>query len=154
MSTLIVLAAAVAIAGYVNRDLIRVKIASVYARVAPKAGTLGKPAAASEDNLDGDAPWALSALPECLLQVSHSSGSPSYVRAHLPVGAVPIDPPDNLTYGDCRITLRDWQAFVRRGRDRFRIPPIVRFFHVGNRLAMLRQAGGSADLRVYEPVTP
>ena len=36
LSTVIVFAVAIVVAGWVNRDLIRIKIASVYARVAPK----------------------------------------------------------------------------------------------------------------------
>lgn len=153
MSTFIVLGVAVVIAGWVNRDLIRLKIASVYARVSPKAGASQPPVGAASQNFHGDAPWALSALPECLRQLSESQGSPGYVRAHLPSNAVPIVPPDNLRYGDCSIDVRGWQAFVHRGSDVFRIPPVADFFRAGVHLVMLRVANGSAELRIYEPVT-
>ncbi len=153
MSTAIVLTVAVIVAGWVNRDLIRLKIASAYTRVAPKASTPRALAGGSSQNMHGDAPWALSALPECLRQQSESRGSPRYVRGHLPADAVPVAAPDSLRYGDCSIDVRGYQAFVHRGNDVFRIPPEVEFFHAGNALAVLRTAGGSADLRVYEPVT-
>jgi len=70
ISTAIVLTIAIVVAGWVNRDLIRIKIASVYARVAPKPGPSNSPERAKEAGLAGDAPWALSALPECLTQTS------------------------------------------------------------------------------------
>jgi len=150
MSTLIVVAVAVGIAGWVNRDLIRLKIASVYARVASKAGHMQTPVGPT-DNFRGEAPWALSALPECLRQDSESSGSLHYVREHLPHDAVPVAPPADLAYGDCTIAVRGEEAFVRRGSDRFLIPPRVRFYRAGALLAMLREAAGSVELRVYEP---
>ena len=154
MSTLIVLAIAIAIAAWVNRDLIRLKIASVYARVPAKPGSSQAPVSASSASLRGDAPWVLSALPDCLRQESESRGTPLYVRAHLPPNASPIVPPDNVRYADCTIAVRGWEAFVRRGNDVFRIPPRVEFFKSGKLLVMLRIADGSADLRTYQPVTP
>ena len=154
VSTFIVLAVAIAVAAWVNRDLIRLKIASVYARVPVKPGASPAPAGGSSASLRGDAPWVLSALPECLRQQSDSRGTPLYVRAHVPSNASPIVPPDNVRYGDCQIAVRGWEAFVRRGSDVFRIPPRVQFFKAGALLVVLRIADGTADLRTYRPVTP
>jgi hypothetical protein len=154
LSTFIVLTIAIAIAAWVNRDLIRLKIASVYARVPVKPGESQAPRSGSTAGLRGDAPWALSALPECVRQQSESRGTPLYVRAHVPPNASPIVPPDNLRYGNCTIAVRGWEAFVRRGNDVFRIPPRVQFFKSGNLLVMLRIANGSGDLRIYQPATP
>ena len=137
--------------GWANRDLIRIKIASVYARVPAKAGG---PAAASQGpvlGLAGDAPWALSALPECVVQVSESSGPAAYVRAHLPRAAAAIVPPATLVYGDCTITIAGDQAFVRRGPDRLHIPPHVQFYRAPGLLALIREDSHGAQLRVYEP---
>lgn len=153
MSTLIVLGIAILIAAWVNRDLIRLKIASVYARVPTKAGPAQARVNDSSASLRGDAPWALSAFPECVRQQSESRGTPLYVRAHVPPGATQIVPPNNVRYGDCTIAIRGWQAFVHRGKDAFRIPPQVEFFSSGKSLVVLRIANGSADLRVYDPVT-
>lgn len=153
MSTFIVLGVAILIAAWANRDLIRLKIASVYARVPAKPGASHAPADASSASLRGDAPWALSALPECLREQSSSQGTPHYVRAHMPPHATPIVPPKNLRYGDCTIAIRGWEAVVRRGSDVFRIPPMVRFFNSARGLVVLRIARGSGDLRVYTPVT-
>jgi hypothetical protein len=104
--------------------------------------------------MSGDAPWALSALPECLTQVSKSTGSRRYVRAHLPRNAVRVMPPARLSYADCTISIDDDEAFVRRGADRFRIPPSVQFYRVRGEVAMMRETAASVELRVYQPVRP
>jgi len=151
LSAVIVLGVAVLAAGWANRDLIRIKIASVYARVPAKPGGSGAPARGQSSALGGDAPWALSALPECLTQVSESSGPANYVRSRLPRGAAAIVPPATLVYGNCTITIAGDQAYVRRGPDRLHIPPSVRFYRASGLLALMRQGSHGAELRVYEP---
>ena len=151
LSTAIVLGVAIAVAAWVNRDLIRIKIASVYARVPPKAGAPGTPERRPAGALWGDAPWALSALPECLIQTSESTGPSAYVRARLPAGAAAIVPPATLVYGDCSISIAGDEAYVRRGADRLRIPPRVRFYRAHGVLALVRQTAQGAELRIYQP---
>lgn len=102
--------------------------------------------------LAGDAPWALSALPDCLTQTSESTGSFDYVRAHLPPGAVRVVPPSTLVYGNCTLTIAGDQAYVRRGADRLRIPPVVRFYRAPGVLALIRLAAHASQLRIYQPV--
>ena len=136
---------------WAERDLIRIKIASVYASAPPKpepASTTGHGSAAG---LRGDAPWALSALPECLIQTSETTGPLDYVLKHLPSGAVQIVPPAVLAYCDCTIFVRGDEAYVRRGVDRFRIPPRVRLYRTAGSLALLRLGPGGNELRVYQP---
>jgi hypothetical protein len=151
VSTVIVLAVAVVVAGWTNRDLIRIKLASVYARASAKPGAFAGFERATEAPLSGDAPWALSALPECLTQTTESEGSFAYVRAHLPAGAVPILPPARLVYGDCSIRIVGDEAYVRRGVDRLRIPPRVQFYRADGLLVLIRRATQGDELRVYEP---
>jgi hypothetical protein len=151
ISTIIVFAVAIAVAGWMNRDLIRIKIASVYASAPPKPVASTPLGGAGSVPLQGDAPWALSALPECLVQVSETTGSADYTVAHLPAGSVPVQPPAALRYGDCTISLTGDEAFVSRGADRFRIPPKVRFYRTAQTLALLRIEGGGTELRVYQP---
>ncbi|HEY6326798.1 MAG TPA: hypothetical protein VIW73_09850 [Candidatus Cybelea sp.] len=151
LSTVIILSAAVLATAWANRDLIRIKIGSAYAHVRAKAGGAGAPAQAPSAALRGDAPWALSALPECLTQVSESSGPAGYVRARLPRGTAPIVPPATLVYGDCTITIAGDQADVRRGADRLHIPPSVQFYRASGLLALMREDSHGAQLRVYEP---
>ena len=154
LATVIVLAIATAVAGWVNRDAIRIKIASVYARVSPKPQPSTAPGAGPSKGLRGDAPWALSALPECLIQTSESTGPLPYVLGHLPPAAAPVAEPATLRYGDCTIEVAGGEAFVRRGDDRFRIPPRVRFYRGRGVLALLRTGPNGNELRVYEATLP
>jgi hypothetical protein len=154
MSAVIVLGIGVVVAAWVNRDLIRIKMASVYAHVAPKPGASSPASSAAISSMSGDAPWALSALPECLTQVSKSSGSRRYVRAHLPRSAVRVVPPARLSYADCTISIDGDEAFVRLGADRFRIPPSVQFYRARGEVAMMRETAASVELRIYQPVRP
>jgi hypothetical protein len=151
LSTIIVVGVAVIATGWANRDLIRIKIASVYARIPAKAGGARALERGQSVALHGDAPWALSALPGCLTQISESSGPASYVRSRLPRGAAAIVPPATLVYGDCTITIAGDQAYVRRGADRLHIPPSVQFYRASGLLALIREDSRVAQLRVYEP---
>ncbi len=151
LSAAIVLGVAIVVAGWVNRDLIRIKIASVYARVPAKPGAANPRAPQTAHALQGDAPWALSALPECLSQTSESTGSQAYVRTHLPAGAARVRPPATLVYGDCSIRIAGDEAYVQRGADRLRIPPHAVFYRANGVLALIRETPGGAELRVYEP---
>ena len=150
LSTAIVLGIAATVAAWVNRDLIRIKIASVYARAPAKPGGASARERGAAAALLGDAPWALSALPECLIQTSESSGAPRYVRRHLPAGAAPIVPPATLVYGDCSIRITGDEAYVRRGPDRLPIPPRVRFYRAAGFLALIRETPRGEELRVYQ----
>jgi hypothetical protein len=151
LATAIVLGVVVGVAAWVNRDLIRIKIASVYGAVSPKPETAGPIGSRAEKGLRGDAPWALSAFPECLVQMSKSTGTLAFVTSHLPAGAVAVAEPASLRYGDCTILLADDEAYVVRGADRFRIPPRVRFYRAPGALALLRVDSNGNELRVYEP---
>jgi hypothetical protein len=132
---------------------IRIRIASTSLPASPKpADSTG----GGRENVPfrGDAPWALSALPECLTQISVSTGTLAYLRPHVPAGATPVVPPATLSYDDCTISVTGDEANVRRGNDRFHIPGSVRFFRGPALLAVLRSSGGGNELRVYLPTHP
>lgn len=154
LAAIIVFAIAIAVAGWVNREAIRIKIASVYVRVSPKPQASNAPGSGSSKGLRGDAPWALSALPECLTQTSETTGPLAYVLRHLPNGVTPVVPPATLHYGDCTIDVAAGEAWVRRGEDRFRIPPHVQLYRGPAVLALLRTGSTGNELRVYEPAAP
>jgi hypothetical protein len=153
LSAIIVFGVAVVVAGWTNRDLIRLKIASVYARVSPKPVQPGPSVSVSPKAMSGDAPWALSALPECFIQMSETSGPPAYVMSHVPPGAVQLRAPATLRYADCTVSIAGDEAYVTRGPDRFRIPPKAWFYRSATQLALLRQDSRGTELRVYEAAT-
>jgi hypothetical protein len=105
------------------------------------------------EDVTGNAPWALSALPDCFAQRSQTTGSASFVRARLPAGAQPVRPGTRLTYGSCTILVRDDELLVERGSDRMRVPPHASLYVIGNSLALLRTSESGTDLRIYEITT-
>jgi hypothetical protein len=155
IATFIVLTVAVAVTAWGNRDAIRARIAPTEAPSHAQAGSTphsGFEAAdrAGGGSLRGDAPWALSALPDCMEQISVSSGPIAYVRSKLPRGAAVIPPGSQLVYGPCTIFVRDGELLVSRGSDRLRVPPYVTLFQDDDgTLALLRQAGTHGELRIY-----
>jgi hypothetical protein len=105
------------------------------------------------ESVTGNAPWALSALPDCFTQRSETSGTRSYVQAHLPPGAQPVQPGTRLSYGPCTILVRNGELLVERGSDRMRVPPDATLYTTGDSLALLRTSGSTTDLRIYDVKT-
>ncbi len=150
IAVVLVMSAAVLATAWVNRDLIRIKIASVYAPAPPKPlDSTGGPRTAVP--FRGDAPWALSALPGCVTQVLARTGPRAYVLEGLPSGATPVVGRATLSYGDCTISVGGDEAYVTRGPDRFHIPPHVQFYTAPGALAVLRADAKGNELRVYAP---
>lgn len=153
ISAAIIFGGTIAVAAWVNRDFVRIKIASVNVPMSPKPGRLESLAPASQRPLEMAAPWILSELPFCLEQESDTIGPPSYVEAQIPRGAQPISPKERLTYGNCTIVIGSDEGWVAREEDKFYIPPHVKFFRVpGEGLAVLRNDGKGMELRVYAPL--
>ena len=123
---------------------------------ATASGTPGPPqhdrtASRSPDSVSGDAPWALSALPECFRQLSSASGSYAFARSKLPSGARPLGNGESLTVADCRVTVRGDEIEVVRGTERLRVPPEARLLLAGPaRIVLDRRDGKREDVRVYE----
>jgi hypothetical protein len=138
------------IAGYVNREQLAIKIKSVFVPVTPKPAQNEAEGERKHISFTGDAPWALSALPECFDQTSKST-SPTlpFIVAHLPAGATMVRPPATLQYGDCTLRVIGDQVLVDRGRDRMRIPPQARIYTAPGKIALLRGSTGGYELRVY-----
>lgn len=145
----IVLGIALLVAAWFERDLIRIKLASVAIPVPPKVGRERIYRGAAGRAFRGVAPWALSALPDCFTPLAHVTGSSAYVTAHLPSGARVVVPPARLAYGRCTIFLAGVEAIVTRGSDRLRIPPTVRFYRIPGKIAVWRSDAAGNDLRIY-----
>ncbi|HEY9084992.1 MAG TPA: hypothetical protein VIN40_03510 [Candidatus Tyrphobacter sp.] len=153
IAAVLVVGTFVAVTAY-HTYALRIRVQGGRATMPPKPNASQTPSRAPTRALRGDAPWALSALPECLVQVQEWTGTRRFALAHLPRGARAVTPPAVLRYGDCTIEVRDGEAFVRRGADRLRIPPIARFYRMADGIALLRSAGCAglscaSVLRVY-----
>ncbi len=148
------LAVAVLATAWSNRDRIRESVApkspprQFAAATTPHGGFEGEGGPGNAP-MRGDAPWALSALPDCLIPQSESTGTLAYVRSKVPAGATAVPAGTILHYGPCTILVRDGEALVSRGPDRLRIPPHVTLYRAGSRLALLRESDGTGELRVY-----
>ncbi len=141
----------VIVAGYANRERLGLKVASVYASVPPKAAQTPPPSQRHAVAFKGDAPWALSALPECFVQQSKSTaGTLDYINAHLPKDVRMVRPPQTLQYADCTLRVVDETIYVQRDGDRLRIPPPARLYAGARHIALLRGTEGGYELRVYE----
>lgn len=125
--------------------------------VAPVRST-GSPSAARPQgrstlvplDVNGNAPWALSALPECFEQVFSARGKADYLRAQLPGGAVPVTGRAELLSADCRLEIAPGVASVERRGERLVIPPPVQFYRWPARIGFVRMAEkGGGELRVY-----
>ena len=149
IATCIVLAIAVFVTAWTHRDLIRIRIAPTTLPAPPKAADERASQGSPDIDVYNDAPWALSALPDCLIEERKARGPVSYVRSKLPSGASEIEPGTKLVYGPCTIFVEHSEIRVRRGPDRLRIPPIVTLFRSDEGLALLRISGKTAELRVY-----
>lgn len=141
-------------AAYANREYLAIKIKSVYAPVTPKPVSPEAAGKRTAGAFEGDAPWALSALPECFTQIDRSTGPLPYVLQHLPKGAAQVAPGTTVANADCRAFSQDGAVWVWRGKDRLRVPPPAKLYQAGSGaqrvLALLQRTGGGYDLRIYD----
>lgn len=119
---------------------------------APPPGP-GSTSLATGAALEGDAPWALSALPECFRQKRAIGGPLAYVRAHeagLERAAWKRVRNVRLATADCRLDVGERSAVVvRSGDTRLRVPPDARFYVWDRDLVIDRYANGAESVRVY-----
>ncbi|HVA28465.1 MAG TPA: hypothetical protein VNF68_09815 [Candidatus Baltobacteraceae bacterium] len=153
IATVIVLAVLVAATAWTHRDAIRDRIAAGNVPASPKAMDETSGGARANVPLSGDAPWALSALPDCTTPGLYAHGPFAYVRAKLPRDAVAIAPGTTFAFGACTISVGNGEIRVQRGLDRLRIPPLATLYRSGDGLVLLRRTGKVGELRVYERPT-
>jgi hypothetical protein len=150
LATVLVLATAIVVSGWGLRHRLRINVGEGHGQGGapnPQASTTPPP----RSTLAGDAPWALSALPECFEQLSVDTGPREFLSRHLPAGSVRVAPPARLKFADCTIyAVRD-EVYVQRGGDAFRIPPPATLYRSPGRIWLLRATGGGGELRVYQP---
>lgn len=149
IATCIVLSVAVLATAWNNRELIRILIAPTSLPAPPKPQPTDTLSNRVATVFNGDLPWALSALPDCVIQASETDGSVAYVRSHLPADASEVAAGTTLHYGPCTISVMNDEAMVTRGADHMRIPPVASFYQAGATLFLLRTNGARAQMRAY-----
>lgn len=102
---------------------------------------------ASPSSVRGDAPWALSALPECARQDAETRGPVAFVRRAIPPGAREVR--GHLQAGPCSIDVSEDGIRVVRGNDLMLVPPPVRLLESKGRYFLYEQNRKDAVLRVY-----
>jgi hypothetical protein len=111
---------------------------------------------APEGSVRGDAPWALSALPDCARQDRAARGNWAEVRAKIPAGASPVQ--GEFGAGPCTIRIDPDGIHITRGADRLRIPAPARLFVAGTgsgeRYYLYRRLGELGELREYTLRSP
>lgn len=126
----------------------------MYVRVPPKAAQGVPSSARSNGAFIGEAPWALSALPECFQQVQKVTGPAHFVLAHMPARADLVPEGTGIAVADCRLTIAADRIVVRRGIDKLTIPAPARLYRAAGILALLRGKDGGYELRVYRMHSP
>jgi hypothetical protein len=154
ISAAIVFTAALIIAGYANRDRFQLKIASVSVSIPPKAAQAEAAARRRERAFGIAAPWVLSALPECLRQTFEAVGSRAYVASRIPPGYVAQPTGTQLQFADCGLAVSENEVLIRRGTDKYYVPPPAQLFKRASSIALMHEAGARAILRIYEPAPP
>jgi hypothetical protein len=151
-ATVIVLGASILFASGLGRgrDL---AVKSVPARGTPSPPRHEAASTFRPGGVTGNAPWALSAVPECFRQESEVRGAAAFVSGSLPPGARPLLAGTVVAVADCRLLVGASTLTLERGGERLVVPPDTRAYAAGGRLAVLRRAGGTADLRVYRRVS-
>jgi hypothetical protein len=103
---------------------------------------------------NGNAPWAMSALPECFHQEREVHGTWAFVRAHVPPAARALSRGTTLHERDCTVVVGDGVVDVTRGNETLRVPPVAALYALPHdRLALLRADATDAVLRIYGPGT-
>jgi hypothetical protein len=151
IATAIVLGSVLALVGFdrTHRSRDEPYAATVHAPASPRPETAGLGTARP---MEGDAPWALSALPGCFRQTREIHGPVAYVRAH----DADLQRPRwhrvrdaRLRTGDCTLWVAEESAHVERGDTHLVIPPDARFYVSGRLIVLDRFDGASESLRSY-----
>ena len=89
------------VAAHFSRPAKPIETASVQSSGTPSAPRAQATFTVPPRGVHGEAPWALSALPECFEQEAEAHGPLAFVRAHLPAGMHAVIAPSVLDAADC-----------------------------------------------------
>ncbi len=153
-ATVFVLCVAVLGTAWWHRDWFVVKLASVQSRATPPGFSKPRDGGVRLDRpFVATASWALSAVPECLLQHAEVRGDVAYVKAHLP-NVAPLAVGQTIHVADCVISVQNDGIHLARGRDRMHVSAPASLYRQGQRLWLYVQTQGVPLLRSYDARAP
>jgi hypothetical protein len=100
-------------------------VAAVQSTGSPSPPRLQAASTLSPPPVTGNAPWALSALPECFEQTGEAHGSRAFVLAHIGKGLRRIALRGGLRSADCELRVEVAALSVVRGSERMRVPALA-----------------------------
>ena len=125
----------------------RVRYSSRVATPGPAQNDSSRGAVAAP--VTGDAPWALSALPECFRELARARGSLPFVRAHVPPGARLVPSGTSVIVADCRLEVAARGIAVIRGENVLRIPAPAKLSLSGATIVLETRVGERGEVRTY-----
>ncbi len=76
------------------------------------------------------------------------------MTSRLPKGYAAQPAGTQLQFSDCSIAVGANDVTVRRGPDKYYVPPPAQLFKRASSIALMHEAGARAILRIYEPAPP
>jgi hypothetical protein len=126
------------------------RIASVQSTSSPSPPRSQGASRRTPSPVTGDAPWAMSAVPECFRQRREVQGPTEFVRARIPTGARVVPPGTTIASGDCELVVGEGSLELRRGSESLRVPPTATLYALsGGDIALLRRDRTGTVLRFY-----
>jgi hypothetical protein len=97
----------------------------------------------------GDAPWALSVLPECFTLHKTYRGTTQFLLGKLPPGVHEISAGTTLAVRDCALHVGGNDIVVDRGEEHLRIPAPAQIYASDTGIALLHVVDGKRTLVIY-----
>jgi hypothetical protein len=127
------------------------RIASVQSTASPSPPRAQATTSHGPRPPSGDAPWAMSAVPECFRQRREVHGPTAYVRKALPASARPVAAGTTVVASDCTLRVGTDSLELHRGSESLRVPPEATLYALGgNEYALFRSDEHGVVLRFYE----
>ena len=154
IATAIVVFTGVVVAAIYRGGGHELRVASVRSTGSPSPPRAQARSTATPSAVTGDAPWAMSAVPECFRQRREVHGPSDYVRAALPSGAREIPAGTVVRTADCTLRIGADSVELWRSGEALRIPPRASLYTTaGGDLLLYRSDERGTTLRFYERST-
>ncbi len=154
LAIVIVMGTLVVVTSIARLHRLQIHVAATSVPAPPKPYRDKRVSHTAHGAVDARGVWALAAQPRCFEEVRKSTGSPTYVRAHLPQQARRVPSGRTLFFGSCRVVIDGGSVIVLRGNERISVPAPAELYRTASRLYLLANgAAGGAELRAYKVIS-